>query len=327
MNEGFATSADGAPRCSRIDDFIVARRRLLTVLLALSGIGVTIAYITCFGACSSLSGAIWGVDLKYLGILYMGGILLLTLVRKPLPLLLSFAFGAGGEIVLIGIQVEGGVYCPFCLIFAAIVFLGLALHFDRARKGITALAAVAGLLFFFLFFSGSTTPAFAAEPTLPAFGDGPVEIRVYTDYFCGPCRSEEPEAMTIVAEMVQKNLARVLFIDTPIHRETVLFAGYFLAALNADRNGGLRGAIALRAALFEAAAAKIVEKEALESFLKKKKIPFLPFDTAPVFKIFGNYLREDRINATPTFVILGPKGKQTLTGTAEILKGLRGLRE
>lgn len=326
MNEGAEKRADQALGRSRMSDFIAAKRWLLTIILALSGIGVIVAYITCFGACGSLRGAIFGVDLKYMGILFMGTILLLALLQKPLLLLLLFAFGAGGEIVLIGVQVESGVYCPFCLIFAAIVFLGLALHFDRARKGFTALAAAAGLLFFLLFFSGSTTPAYAAEPPLPAFGTGPVEVRIYTDYFCGPCRGEEAEVMALVAELVQKKLIRVLFIDTPIHRETILFLRYFLAALNADNSGGLRGAIALRAALFDAAAAKIVEKEALESFLKKRKIRFQFYDMAPVFKIFENYLREDKINATPSVVILGPQGKQTLTGAEEILKGLRGLR-
>ena len=87
----------------------------------------------------------------------------------------------------------------------------------------------------------------------------------------------------------------------------------------------IRQAVALRAALFEAATEKITEKDALELFLKKKGIALRPFDTAPVFKIFGNYLKEDRINATPTCVIAGPQGKQTLVGRDDTIKALRSL--
>ena len=160
---------------------------------------------------------------------------------------------------------------------------------------------------------------------MPAFGRGAVEVRLYTDYFCGPCSAEEAEVISLISELVGKNLIRVLFIDTPVHRETVLFAGYFLAALNAKND--FPQVVAAREALFEAAGKKITEKEALELFLKKKGIPLQPFDTAPVFKIFGNYIKEDRIRSTPSCVILGPQGKQTLTGKDEIEKGLRGLRK
>lgn len=182
------------------------------------------------------------------------------------------------------------------------------------------------LTFFFLLFAALPPPAHAASPLISAFGKGPVEVRIYTDYFCGPCRAEEAEVMALITELANKQLIRVLFIDTPIHKETVLFAGYFLSALNAIEDRKLNDAIALRAALFEAAVQKVAGKEALELFLKKKGIAHRPFDTAPVFKTFSRYLQEDRVNATPTCVIDGPQGKQSLTGKDEILKGLRDLR-
>lgn len=305
--------------------FLTRNRQLLTVLLALAGIGITLAYIYCYGACSSLRGDVLGVDLKYLGIFYMGAILILALMRKFLLCLLLFAFGTGGEIFLIGYQIRSGIYCPYCLAFAAMVFLGLAVNFERARKTLATLAAAAGLVFFLLFFSGAAVPAYAAEPPspIPVFGAGPVQVRIYTDYFCGPCRAEEAEVIALVTELIEKNLVRATFIDTPVHRETVLYAGYFLAIMNANKEFGQ--AVAARAALFEAAEKKIGEKEALEAFLKKKGFSFLTFDTAPAFKIYGNYLKEDQIRATPTFVILGPDGKKVLTGSDKILKGLRDL--
>jgi uncharacterized membrane protein len=303
------------------------KKRYLTILLALAGIVVILAYQYCFGSCSNLKGSVLGVDLKYLGILYMTAILVLALTRQTLLALLALAFGSGGELFLIGYQVHSGVYCPYCLIFAAVVILALFINFERSRKGLAALAAGAGMLFFLLFFSGSATLSYAAGPPLPSYGKGPVEVRIYTDYFCGPCRAEETEVMALITELVEKNLARVIFIDTPIHRETVLYAGYFLSALNAKEGGDLRMAVAIRAALFEAAVEKISKKESLELFLKKKGIALRPFDTAPVFKIFSNYLNEDRINSTPSCVIIGPKGKQTLVGREDTIKALRNLRK
>ncbi|MDP3098842.1 MAG: thioredoxin domain-containing protein, partial [Syntrophales bacterium] len=279
------------------------------------------------GACSYLKGDILGIDLKYLGIFYMVIVLLLAWSRKPVLCLLLLAFGAGGEIYLIGYQVYNDVYCSYCLAFGATILLALAVNFERNRKALAVLAAAAGLLFFLLFFSGSATPAYAAEPVMPAFGSGPVEVRIFTDYFCGPCLGEEQEVMALVTELVQKNLIRVTFIDMPIHKETLLYCRSFLSALNAMGGGTIRQAVALRAALFDAATQKIEGKEALELFLKKKGIPLQPFDTAPVFKIFGNYIKEDRIRSTPSCVILGLQGKQTLTGKDEIEKGLRGLRK
>jgi uncharacterized membrane protein len=305
--------------------FLPGKRRFLTVLLALTGIAITLAYVFCLGSCSYLKGDILGIDLKYLGIFYMAVIFVLALLPGRLLCLLLLAFGAGGEIFLIGYQIHSGVYCPYCIAFAATILLALAVNFERNRKTIAALAATAGLLFFLLFFSGSTTPVYAAEPIMPAFGKGAVEVRIYTSYFCEPCAAEEAEVISIITELVDKNLIQVLFIDVSGNLETVLYVDYFLAALNAKRD--FRQAVAARGALFTAARKDIQGKEALETFLKTKKIDILPYDTAPVFKIFNNYLKEDRIIGTPTCVILGPKGKQTLEGTDEIAKGLRDLRK
>jgi uncharacterized membrane protein YjjB (DUF3815 family) len=102
----------------------------------------------------------------------MAVVLLLAWFRKPVLCLLLLAFGAGGEIFLIGYQVHSGVYCRYCLAFGATILLALAVNFERNRKTLTALAAAAGLLFFLLFFSGSATPVYAAEPVMSAFGRG-----------------------------------------------------------------------------------------------------------------------------------------------------------
>jgi uncharacterized membrane protein len=308
--------------------FLKKKKQFLTTILSLTGIGIAVAYAFCLGACSYLKGDILGIDLKYLGIIFMILVLILALTKKPILSLLLLSFGTGGELFLIGYQVRVGVYCPYCLFFGLTLILAFIVNFERSKKWLAAMFMGAGLAFFLLFFSGSTAPAYAATPP-PAttFGTGPVHVRIYTDYFCGPCRAEEPEVMALITELVEKGLIRVTFIDTPIHKETVLYAGYFLSALNAKGNGDLRQAIALRATLFEAAEQNIREKDALELFLKKKWVTLKPFDTAPVYKIYSAYLKEDGVNSTPTCVIVDSRGKQSLTGKEEILKGLRGLRK
>jgi protein-disulfide isomerase len=209
----------------------------------------------------------------------------------------------------------------------------------RLRAAGAALAAIAGwsgkglgvptagraLLIILLIVPCLPMPVSAADPSLPVFGEGAVEVHVYTDYFCGPCRAEEGEVMAAIVELVAKNRIRVIFIDTPLHPETVLYAGYFLAAVNAKREFGQ--AVKARAALFEAAGLKIKGKDELEGFLALKGLQIRPFDTAPVFAIFSKYIKEDRINATPTVVIVGPQGKHIPSNKEQTLKALRGLRK
>jgi thiol-disulfide isomerase/thioredoxin len=110
--------------------------------------------------------------------------------------------------------------------------------FERVARGLGFSVAGTVLLIFLLIIPGPTTPVSAADSSLPAFGDGVVEVRVYTDYFCGPCRAEEQEVMSVITELVAKNRIRVILIDTPLYPETVLYAGYFLAAVNAKREFG-----------------------------------------------------------------------------------------
>jgi thiol-disulfide isomerase/thioredoxin len=201
----------------------------------------------------------------------------------------------------------------------------LATIVGRSGKkfGVPATGTVLLLVLFIV--PGLTMPVSAADLSLPAFGEGAVEVRVYTDYFCGPCRAEEGEVMAAIAGLVAKNRIRVIFIDTPVHQETVLYAGYFLAAVNAKREFGQ--AVKARAALFEAAGLQIKEKDKLEGFLALKGLQIRPFDTAPVFAIFSKYITEDRIKATPTVVIVDQQRKQVPGNKEQILKVLRGLRK
>jgi thiol-disulfide isomerase/thioredoxin len=165
---------------------------------------------------------------------------------------------------------------------------------------------------------------YANDVSFLSFGTGKTKVRLYTNYFCGPCRDLEPKIEGIIIDLVKRNIIDLTFIDTPPNRDSVFYARYFLFVLNEKKE--LSNILTARTVLFEAARGKIVEKEKLEEFLRKKGIKFKPFDARPVFNVLSGYLREDKINSTPTCVIYSGDKKETFTGATNIAKALENLR-
>jgi len=300
-------------------------QRPLTCLLALIGVAVVLYYTNCGGACRYLQGSVFGVDLKYWGLVYMGLILILGLLKKTAWNLLLLSFGLGGEVFLVGYQTMTGVYCPYCLAFSGVVLLLFALHFRRGKKVLLLLFAVAGLFFFLFSFSGSTTPVYAAETNeVPTFGNGPIKVRLYADYYCEPCQALEKQVEPLLAELIRKKAIQLTFVDTPIHPETRLYVKYYLYVVREKRS--LASAFRIRSILIEAAQRKIRDKEALEIFLKKKGVSFRSYDVMPTLSVFIRYLAEDKIHSTPICVIETPVEKQTHAGVTDILAALKRCR-
>jgi len=144
--------------------------KALTVLLPLTGIGLMLAYEYCDTSCTYLKGSFIGIDLKWLGIIYMVFVFLSTFYFKDSvtsfmgqmrTILISAAVGA--EFFLIGFQVAKGTYCPFCLAFGACVFGLFGINFKSMNKGLMIVSILAGLIGFTLFFEGQTSPIFDLE--------------------------------------------------------------------------------------------------------------------------------------------------------------------
>jgi thiol:disulfide interchange protein DsbA len=162
------------------------------------------------------------------------------------------------------------------------------------------------------------------EMSLLAFGNGKINVRLYSDYFCGPCSALEPKIEYPILDLVRRNIITVTFVDTPFYKYSSLYARYFLYVLNEKKE--LRHALTARAALFEAAKANINEQEKLEAFLRTKGTRFKPFDAKPVFNMLQGYLREDKINSTPSCVIRNGDKKEVYTGGENIIKALEALK-
>lgn len=190
----------------------------------------------------------------------------------------------------------------------------------------------ASLFFFVLFLFINPVNATQIKPNtvsdevrLNVYGTGPILVRIYSDYFCPPCRAIEKEVETIIEELVKKGIIKVCFIDAPIHKFTPLYARYFLYAIR--DNNDLRYALFVRNALFEAAGNKIEQKENLEAFLTSKGINFVAFNVKPYLEKMNLILQEDKINATPTCVVIDGKRSEKASGKEEIINLLKRLEE
>ncbi len=159
---------------------------------------------------------------------------------------------------------------------------------------------------------------------IPSFGQGKITVRMYTDYFCGPCRAAEPRIEPVLADLVKRNIINLTFVDTPVHRQTALYANYFLYILNKGKDFDY--VLRARAVLFEAASNKIADADKLEELLKKKGIGFKPFDLKPTLATMNRCITDDAIKGTPTCIIDNGTQKQAFSGGDNIVRALELLK-
>jgi len=291
---------------------VLRKKHWINIGLPVIGIVIALLYSICEESCTYLQGSIFGVKLNYLGILFMGVLALSNILKRNVIFLILLSFGIGAELYLIGFQVMNSVYCSYCLSFGVIIFLLFALNFERSRKTFVTAALFLGFIFFLVLFQGAATPVYAADTLLPSFGDGPVKVRLYTDYFCKPCSALEPKLEPVISDLVKKGVINITFIDTPLHKETTLYAKYFLYILHEKKE--LNYALRARAVLFEAAKQKIADSKSLEAFILQKGMRLKGFDVKSTFGVLSSYLTEDNIKSTPTCIIDNKGKKERFTG-------------
>ncbi len=114
----------------KIIEFINQYRHILTIFLALIGIGIMAYYDYCDTACSYLKGDIWGVDLKVVGIAYMAVIIVFAAFKQMSFVRALLAAGLGVEVHLYAFQVQNDVYCPFCLAFSVMLILAFIINYE-----------------------------------------------------------------------------------------------------------------------------------------------------------------------------------------------------
>ncbi len=298
---------------------------ILTIILALLAVGLEVYYSICGGSCSYLRGDLFGIDLQYIGIAYMAFIVLLSVMKKDLFLILTLSAGLGVEMYLVGFQVWHDAYCPYCLAFGGVLMMMFFLNMRKAQIKLASICAALSLILFALFFKGSATPSYAAEVLVPSFGSGKVVVRIYTDYFCPPCRAMEPKIEPLLVELVKKNVITLTFVDTPLYKASPLYARYFLYILSERKDFDL--AMAARSALIGASLENITDPLKLEGYLGRKGIKFKPFDAKPTLTILNGYLKEDKIQSTPNSVIIQDGKTARYTGGPDIADALERLKQ
>ncbi len=337
----------------KIIESVKKYRHIITIVLALIGIGLMAYYDYCDTACSYLKGDIWGIDLKWIGSAYMAAIIVFAAFRQTPFVRALLAAGLGVEAHLYAFQVQNNVYCPFCLAFSVIVLVSFLINYEvpsawrenRRRMWIYFMGEVSfpmfkinkvPLLFFsvlgylaiFLTFSGSVTPAYGQEKSsaIPSLGRGAYEIILFADYFCPPCKRIDTKAEPLIKELLASGKVKVTFVDVPFSRVTPIYAKYYLYAVNA--NGGASSVLHIRKVLFEAAQVKRIQtEEVLVAYLQEQKIFWKVLDEKSIFLIMSAKIKENEVTNTPTCVIkYSGKDIKKYIGDDEIWDGLTKLQ-
>lgn len=186
------------------------------------------------------------------------------------------------------------------------------------------IATVSALFLLLTLLQVTSVKGRCAETVMPSFGDGKTKVRLYSDYFCPPCRQMEPDIEPLLKELVKDRIITLTLVDTPFYRYSSLYVRYFLYAINEKKD--LEHALYVRRSLIEAAKKGLDSAQKLEGFLKEKKITLKPFDPKPVFDSLARHLKEDGIDATPSCVIESNGKTSKYSGAGNITDALTALR-
>jgi len=229
-------------------------RSAIYVFLLTSTLGLALSIMSvleiCTSACSDFSlHTIFGIQFGWFGILFFGT-LLGVLSLRPLfawagmlyVLLIYTAVGA--ELRFIWLQkFVVGTWCPLCLVIASVVFLAfvfvLSEHWKTIRsekdKMKTFLRHSAILtITVFLGLTGAIlgVKGHADAQELNYFlgeTDSATVVYFVSDWFCPACRRVEPAIEKMYPKIAE--VAKVTFIDLPVHPETSNFTPYNLQFL------------------------------------------------------------------------------------------------
>lgn len=336
-----------------IKEFIKKYRNIITIVLALIGIGIMAYYDYCDTACSYLKGDIWGIDLKWVGIAYMVVIIAFAAFKQTEFVRILLAAGLGVEVFLFSFQVKNSVFCPFCLTFAAIVITAFIVNYEassawlenqrkmwlyflgevnfpmlKIEKLPLVVIALIGYFFVLITFSGAVTPAYAQEKSqgVPSLGHGNYEVILFSDYFCPPCHRIDTKAEPLFKELLDTGKVMITFVDVPFNKNTPMYARTFLYAVNVGVKN--EEVLRIRKALFTAAQEKRIQsQDALIEYLQKEKIAEKGFDEKPVFEMLSQLIKQYNVRQTPTCFIKYPgKDIKKYIGDIEIWDGLIRLK-
>lgn len=171
---------------------------------------------------------------------------------------------------------------------------------------------------------GIVSAAGQSQP-FPSYGSGPVEVRLYADYFCPPCRAIEPTVEPIFKDLLKKNAIRLTLVDVPFNQHTPLYARNFLYAIK--ESNALEDVFRVRNVLQEAAANKEITTQAqMDTLFKENGIAYGLWDLKSVFDRYNALIQGDKITATPTCVVIKNGQKKAFVGGLDVINAIKSLQ-
>jgi uncharacterized membrane protein len=140
--------------------WLFAKRYTINIILLLVGVGVVVFYTLCGDACTYLQGGMFGIDLQYLGMAYVIVLIVSNILKRDLIILMLLSAGIGAEFFLVGYQIVHNTYCPYCLVFAAVIVVQFLFNMNVSKKLLILVFMALGFLSFFIFFKGSAFPVY-----------------------------------------------------------------------------------------------------------------------------------------------------------------------
>jgi uncharacterized membrane protein len=340
---GMESAASAGPGKSRRGYWIAVPFAAAWILSAISWLGI------CSGGCEETHlYRFFGFPLSPLGVGYFTvcGLAFLTRNRFRfsgflIPLLLSGALGS--EFVLVWIQKYViGKWCPLCVgialsVATACVLIalerlpGIAIRIRGGERGLV-MKRLAGktALILFAFLAGmgisaaglSKPDAFAAGLPVKslAFGDteSSSEVYIVTDWFCPACRAAEPEILTGARKAMPQ--AKVVFVDYPIHPETLNYIPYNLSFILREKGKYLQIREALATLSRKTKEPMPEDVQAAVSPLGVKYVPLNYADVLAGVQYFNTLVNKFKVKGTPSVVVRDSRtGKtRTLYGATDI---------
>jgi hypothetical protein len=291
----------------------------------------------CTGGCKEAAKfSIFGISFGWFGIAFFGtaGIFFAISRRFPAAEIAFWAMvcaAAGAEARFIWLQkVVMKAWCPICLLLAATVFAAAAVSTARVvKKGgggpmksatrVLVASIVAMAIGFFGAAAGVRQEAQAAGPDY-FLGKRDADVTVYfiSDWFCPACRKVESTIERMYPEIAA--VAKVAFVDFPVHPETSNFTPYNLQFLAFEKPKYIQ----LRKALNDLAVkTKTPTNEQVQAAVTPLGVVLRPLNFMDVMagmKFNEGIYRGYGVGGTPAVVVVNEKTKKKvmLSGDRQI---------
>ncbi len=315
------------------------RITLLSLTIALILSAFSFAEYCMDGCRESLAYQFFFIPLPLLGLVTFGTAIVLLLMRKIWWLQALLASCIGAELLLIYIQgTEIGHWCPLCLGVAAALFVAFAMTFTLERRDPMSRFTITLFLLTGLVIASLGIHSVEASPedkaqelsNRIAFGqlDSPVEVYIFTDWFCNPCRSLEPTIEQMAPEIMRE--ARLIFVDKVIHKESYNYVPYNLAFQANSKEQYLECRSMLTSLTYQTPFPSYEQVEEGAAAIGSDLQPLAYTDIMVGMQLFQGLSKRFKVRSTPTMVIVNSNSgeQETLTGGVAITQhALRVIRE